>query len=271
MEQSQAGQPDLKPHRPVALLVEYDGGQYHGLQKQKSTPETVQEYLENAAGTVGSTDIDFIASGRTDTGVHATGQVVRMKLPETINDYKVPLALNANLPDSIRIRKAVTCDSEFHPRFDARQRTYIYRLIDRDPVVPIYRNFVAGIRVAMDVTLAHEAANTFEGFWELKEWRSSMCQATRTKLHIDCCKVAGPAADRPFWEVTIKARSFLHNQVRFMVGGIVAVASGKLLAEELKQALEQGTRPVIVKKELACGLTLHHIDFAKGKNPFKSE
>ena len=265
-----------RPMRRVALLVEYDGTSYHGVQRQENTRETIQEYLENAARSLGSLDPAFIASGRTDAGVHALGQVVAVTIPEKIEERRLALAFNHHLPNAIRVRRAAVCAPDFSPRLDARKRTYIYRFTAAETVPPLFARFVAYIGYQVDPELIQQAAAAFVGRWELCEWRSSICQAERTLLTIDECLATPPAPDtlgeiRRWWEIRVRARSFLHHQVRFMAGGVIAVGSGRLPLEELKSALAAGKRPTIVKKESAVGLCMTHVEFAEGRDPFASQ
>lgn len=261
------------PSRRVVLLVEYDGGTYQGLQAQKSGVPTIQSAIEAAASQLGSPDPAFAAAGRTDSGVHATGQVVAIDVPDRLESRRVAFALNAVLPRDIRIRRAVECPQGFHPRFDAISRTYLYRLNAGIPVDPLLRHMVAYSHHVLDPDLACRAASLFKGRWELKAWRSSDCQATRTLLTIDTARAVPPepGTNRHHWEFHFSARSFLHHQVRFMVGAITAVGSGRVELEELETALRDGTRPNLVKVEPACGLCLVGVGYPADKDPFQTK
>ncbi len=274
MDKNEAAREPLALNR-VALLVEYDGLAFQGLQRQRHTEETVQGKIEKAAGRVGSHDVGFVAAGRTDAGVHSTGQVVTVNLPQRLEIHRVHLAMNALLPPEIRVRRAAIAPQGFSPRFDARQRTYVYRMMARRPVAPIMRRFVAQTAYELDREAVLAAAESFRGQWEFREWRSSMCEATRTFLNIDEARAIPPNPspqndEEPtlYWRFLFRARSFLHHQVRFMVGGIVAVGSGRLHLEDLHQALSEGRRPKRVKCEAACGLCLSDVKYPADKDPF---
>lgn len=258
--------------RPFALLLEYDGAAYHGLQRQSHTEATIQTRLEMACAKLGGGETDFAAAGRTDTGVHATGMVVRVRLAETLEPEKATLALNAHLPADIRVRAAVPVSAEFHPRFDAIGRSYVYRLLSRESMPPLQRGFVARTVYTLDEDLMREAAACFAGRFEFREWRSTACQGTRTALTVDLAEAVAPEPDvpepRPWWLLRFRARSFLHHQVRFMVGGVVAVASGRLPIGELRDALAAGCRPGIVKCEAAHGLCFTRAYYPAEKDPF---
>lgn len=261
--------------RRAALLVEYDGTDYQGLQWQAHTSETIQGKVEDAVRRLGAPVPKFICAGRTDAGVHASGQVIAVNVPMRIEERRIALAMNAVLPRDIRVRRACHCAEDFSPRHDAIMRTYVYRLCARTEVPPLARRFTAFTPHLLDEERAMLAAEAFRGKWELKEWRSGSCQALRTFLTISEARATPPrlAPDDagemdPSWRFLFRARSFLHHQVRFMVGAVVAVGCGRLTVDELRAALVGGTRPAVVKMESACGLCLTEVRFAEGKNPF---
>lgn len=260
-------------HRRVALLLEYDGGPFQGLQRQAHTRETIQQYVEAAARQAGAPeDTGFVASGRTDAGVHAVGQVVALSLPRRLEEHRVARALNALLPPAIRVRRAADCGG-FHPRFDATSRTYKYRFWPGGAVPPLLQRYVAELRGSPDPQATCAAADAFVGRWELHQWRSSHCQAARTLLTIDECRADPPPPPDGtglggYWTITVRARSFLHHQVRLMAGAVTAVGLGKLSLEELRQALHAGHRPVLVKNEDPRGLVFTKVDFKEGKDPW---
>lgn len=266
-----AEKPAPLPTRRVALLVEYDGTAFRGLQWQPPPARTVQGVMEAALERLGSGTPGFVAAGRTDAGVHADGQVVAVNVPLRLGTARIRTALNALLPEDVRVRRARDCPGNFSPRFDAIRRHYVYRLCSREPVPPVLRHCVAYTPRALDPAAVRGAAEVFHGKWELREWRSSSCQSKRTLLTIESVRVYPPdaaGAARPCWEFHVAARSFLHHQVRFMIGAFTAVGSGKLAVEALRVALEAGKRPAIVKVEPARGLTLARVDFKPGSDPF---
>ncbi len=264
------------PQHRVALLVEYDGTNFAGLQRQLHTAETIQGKIEAAAATIGASPSRFIAAGRTDSGVHALGQVVVLELPKRLEQKRIRRTLNSLLPPEIRIRTAVICDPDFSPRHDAVQRTYLYQLSLRDEVCPIRMNHVAVDLRQLEPELTIAATKLFQGKLEMREWRSSRCQAKRTLLNIDEASALPPdptpespfALPRRYWTFRFSARSFVHHQVRFMVGGIASVGAGDLSLEELADALRAGKRPIRAKVMPACGLIFREVKFAPGKDPF---
>lgn len=263
--------------RRAALLVEYDGGAFKGLQKQRHTPNTVQSEIERAAQTLGVPEPRFVASGRTDAGVHALGQVVVIDVPAHLAERRLALALNALLPREIRVRRAVHCEEDFNPRLDARMRTYVYRLCSRDPVPPMLAKFVAYTVDKLEPEATIAAAASFAGEWNFSKWRSTECGGRRTVLTIVEATAfppgqpeegGGTIGDAAYWRFRFRARSFLHHQIRFLVGGVIAVGGGKLALEELQEALRQGRRPEEAKCAPAGGLCFTRVDYPAHKDPF---
>ncbi len=257
----------------VAAIVEYEGTAYEGLQWQASGP-TIQGEIEKAVRKFGVEEPRFRASGRTDSGVHARGQVVAVDLPASIPGNSIASAVNWHLPADIRFRRAVACDPEFDPRRDARLRTYRYLLCGGQPMPAMMRNRMGRARTRLDIGAMREAAGAFMGEHEFRAWRSTLCQAKRTVLEIRRFDIdvwrdrASHEGDWQTFEVTVACRSFLHRMVRFLVGGIVRVGCGELPVESLADHLREATLPPRVAPADACGLSLERVDYAEGRNPF---
>jgi len=266
--------PELAVRR-AALIVAYDGTAYSGLQAQRHDPQTIQQRIEKASAALGCAAPDFEACGRTDSGVHAEGQVVALNVPTRMEDRRIAPAFNRYLPDDIRVLRAVTCADDFSPRHHAIMRTYVYRFTERTEPPPAMRFAVAQLGWELDPDLACAAATAFVGHREMAAWRSSICQAKRTLLTIDDATVFAPdftgIEPRPYWILRFRARSFLHHQVRLMTGAVIAVGCGRIPLDALVRALAEGTRPALVKMEAACGLTFRSVDFAPGKSPFDAQ
>jgi len=254
-------------HRRVAALVEYDGTRFQGFQRQ---PEgrTVAGVIEEAATKLGSRDPWLGCAGRTDAGVHANGQVVAFWMPKQFEERRLKLALNAVLPEDVRVRDARTCSNDFDPRREAIQRSYVYRLCSGEPVPPLMRFMVAEHVRPLDLDMLSAAFALFAGEWEFREWRAAQCQGTRTHLRITEASVTPPVRDERWVTFTISSRSFLHNMVRFLVGGAIAVGRGKVSVDDLRVALAEGRRPSCVVPADACGLTLARVTYPTDRDPF---
>lgn len=257
----------------VAAIIEYHGTRYAGIQKQENGI-TIQEKIEDMARAFGVEDCVFRASGRTDSGVHARGQVISLYLPKNILSKPIYKAMNWHLPENIRVRKAVPCKEEFDPRSQARLRTYRYFLCSWQPLPPLMDNLMGRYKLRLDEDLMKAAAEVFKGNHDFKAWRSTMCQAKRTELKIKDFRIEpwrdrGPhGEDENTWEIIISCRSFLHRMVRFLVGGIVRVGAGRLTPDELAEHLDNKTLPEKILPAPACGLSLESVYYPDEYNPF---
>lgn len=206
------------------LTLEYDGGAFAGWQRQQGAP-SVQQVLETAAEALDGAPVQATGAGRTDAGVHALGQVAHIDLQREIRADKVRDALNAHLrPHAVAVLLAEEVAPDFHARFDATSRSYLYRIINRRPDLALDRGRAWRIPQQLDAAAMHEAAQALVGRHDFTTFRDSQCQAETPVKTLDSISVS-----RSGDEVAIHttARSFLHRQVRSMVGSLVEVGRGK--------------------------------------------
>jgi tRNA pseudouridine38-40 synthase len=225
------------------LLVEYDGRPYHGFQAQADQP-SVQGSIERAIlGFCGET-LRIHAAGRTDSGVHAMGQVIHIDLERAWDAAVVRDALNAHLsPEPIAILDASVAPPDFHARFSARERRYLYRILNRKSPPALERGRVWPVRNLTDAEAMHRAAQGLVGQHDFTTFRDVNCQAKSPVKTLDEARVW-----REGEEVRLEfvARSFLHRQVRSMTGSLAQVGLGRWSAADLAAALEARDRA-------ACG------------------
>lgn len=221
------------------LLVEYDGTGLVGWQRQDNGP-SVQQYLEEAAfGLCGET-VTVQAAGRTDAGVHATGQVAHVDLPRPYRADKVRDAINQHLkPNPVAVLEAWEVDEDFHARFSAKGRAYLYRIIDRRPPLVLNRNRAWHLPFALDAAAMAEAAAHLIGHHDFTSFRASECQAQSPLKTLDVLSVTRQGSEI---HVIAEARSFLHHQVRNMVGTLVQVGRGKWTPADVQAALAARNR-----------------------------
>lgn len=240
------------------LTIEYDGTPFSGWQRQVNGP-SVQEALENAVFALSSERVTVSAAGRTDTGVHARGQVVHFDLvrafpPETVRD-----ALNAHLrPAPVSVLDAVEAAPEFHARFDAIKRHYLYRIVTRKGPLALDRNRAWWIPYALDVDAMRNASHALLGRHDFTTFRAAECQANSAVKTLDQADVVATDDGVLF---RFAARSFLHSQVRSMVGSLVEVGRGRWLAEALAAALEAKDRARCGPLAPPGGLYLMRVDY----------
>ncbi|MEQ8819703.1 MAG: tRNA pseudouridine(38-40) synthase TruA [Sumerlaeia bacterium] len=272
---SQAFPPPVAPGdlARVALLIEYDGGPFVGLQVQDTGP-SIQGVMEDAARLLGSGEPDFRAAGRTDAGVHARGQVICLRVPAHLARANLRDALNWHLPETVRVRRVALCGEEFDPRRDARRRTYRYLLSAGQPLPPLMRGRMGRVKASLDLDRMRAAACELLGRHDFREWRSTQCQAHRTVLDMERVEVEpwfdpGPhGQDAQTFAITVACRSFLHRMVRYLVGGLVQAGRGALTPEELRLCLAEVRLPAGVVPAPPEGLSLERVDYAEGCDPF---
>lgn len=221
---SQDNQPAVEKVR-IALGIEYDGAAYIGWQKQKSPQqETIQQYLETALSKVADHEVLLTCAGRTDAGVHATCQVVHF---DAVKDRGVKAwteGVNSLLPKSIRVRWAAAQDDEFHARFSAMSRRYLYLIYTRDTESATLHSRATYSRHELNAPAMHEAAQHLLGERDFSSFRAAGCQsktAMRNVLHANIFTRGG------FLIFDVRANAFLQHMVRNMMGSLLQVGRGE--------------------------------------------
>jgi tRNA pseudouridine38-40 synthase len=239
------------------LTIEYDGTPFFGWQMQDRP--TVQGRLTEAIQAFSGDDMIPRGAGRTDAGVHALAQVAHVDLTNDWPAKKVRDALNAQLrPDPISVLACEQVADGFDARFSAKARHYLYRIVNRRSPLALERDRAWHVIYQLDAERMHEAAQVLVGHHDFTTFRSTQCQATSAEKTLDRLTVA-----RDGQEVRIEAssRSFLHNQVRSMVGSLRLVGGRKWSAADLKKALEARDRTACGPVAPACGLYLVKVDY----------
>ena len=240
------------------LDIEYDGGPFRGFQAQENLP-TVQGAIEEAVFRFCGERLRLHAAGRTDTGVHATHQVIHFDLSRDWKPDVVRDALNAHLvPAPISILKADLAPADFHARCSARGRRYLYRVLDRKPPPAIEKGRVFWVRTPLDADAMAVAAQRLLGTHDFTTFRDLACQAKSPIKTLDLATV-----ERVGEEVHCRfaARSFLHRQVRSMVGALVEVGSGRWTHDGITAALEARDRRACAPVAPSHGLYLSGVEY----------
>ncbi len=240
------------------VTLEYDGGPFAGWQRQENGP-SVQGALEEAIFKLSGERVTVTGAGRTDAGVHAYGQVAHLDLEKEFAPGKVRDALNYHLkPAPIAVLSADIVAAEFHARFSAAARHYLYRILCRRAPPVLDRGRVWHIMRQLDASAMEAAAQYLVGQHDFTTFRSSECQAKSPVKTLDKIEVR-PAAGEI--HIECKARSFLHNQVRSMVGSLKLVGEGKWRPEDLQGALNAKDRAACGPVALPEGLYLVRVDY----------
>lgn len=240
------------------LTIEYDGGPYQGWQRLAEGP-SVQGALEDAVETLTGARADVVGAGRTDAGVHAYGQVAHVDIDRPFEPQRLCDALNAHLrPHPIAVLKAEDAAADFHARFDARRRVYLYNAICRRAPLTLQRGFVWRVPRPLDIDAMSAAAERLTGRHDFTTFRDSQCQAKSPVKTLDVAAVRGDADRVSF---SFEAQSFLHRQVRSMVGTLVEVGLGKMTPDELAAALAAADRARCGPVAPPDGLYLVRVDY----------
>lgn len=240
------------------LTIEYDGTAFVGWQRQ-SNGLAVQEAVETAAAPLGCAPGGVRGAGRTDAGVHATGQVAHLDLAKPYRPDSVRDSINSALkPHRIGIRAAALAADDFDARHSAVRRRYLYRIVNRRAPLALDAGRAWLVKPALDAAAMAEAARCLIGQHDFTTFRDAECQAASPVRTLDGLTVErrGEAI-----EVRVWARSFLHRQVRSMVGSVVAVGLGRWTAGDLRDALDARDRSRCGQVAPAAGLYLAGVDY----------
>lgn len=240
------------------LTIEYDGGPFFGWQRQDNSP-SVQAAVEQAILKLTGESVTIAAAGRTDAGVHAFGQVAHADIAKEFAPDKLRDALNAHLrPHPVAVLTAEVAGDGFHARFDATARHYLYRIVNRRAPLTFDVGKAWQIQVDLDGEAMHAAAQRLVGHHDFTTFRASECQAKSPVKTLDRLDVS-----RMGEEISVRAsaRSFLHHQVRSMVGTLKLVGTGKMSANDVAAALAARDRSQCGPVAPPAGLYLVRVDY----------
>ena len=241
------------------LKVEYDGTGYSGWQYQTNS-KSIQEKIEKALNKILRLKLRITGAGRTDKGVHAFGQYANFKIDKKIeNETKFLNSLNfflrKNLISVISIKRKKTI---FHPRFDAKERIYEYKIINREGSLSLNYRKAWHVKNRLDISLLKKGAKVLEGTHDFSTFRASSCSAKSPIKKMNSVKVS-KKGDQII--LIFKSKSFLQNQVRSMVGSLKYLSSGKWSLKEFKKAFFSKKRSYCAPPAPACGLYLQDIKY----------
>ncbi|MCR5837322.1 MAG: tRNA pseudouridine(38-40) synthase TruA [Lachnospiraceae bacterium] len=241
----------------IRLIIAYDGTNYCGWQIQINGI-TVEEILNKALSDLLKEDIAVIGASRTDSGVHALGNVAVFDSETKIPPEKISFALNQRLPNDIRIQKSEEVPLDFHPRFCDSVKTYEYKILNRRFDIPLYRLYTHFVYMPLDVDKMKKAAAYIVGEHDFASFCSSGSQVentVRTVYTLDVSKTDDIIS------IKISGNGFLYNMVRIIVGTLIKVGLGVYPPEHVKEIIEAKDRYAAGPKAPACGLTLVEIEY----------
>lgn len=237
--------------RYFKCILEYDGSDYSGWQRQENTPLTVQEKVEEALTVIAKQPITVLASSRTDAGVHAYGQVIGFHMDSTIPTERLPVAMNSLLPGEIRVKEAIEVDSDFHPRFQTTGKIYHYLVDNGLFQSPFKRKYAYHVPYNIDPTLMQESAQHLIGKHDFSSFRAVGCSArspVRTIKRIEVFK------EGDLVRLEFEGDGFLYNMVRILTGTLLYAGFKKFSPNDVKSILAARDRTLAGPTVPAHGL-----------------
>lgn len=242
----------------VRLTIQYDGTDFHGWQIQNGL-RTVQGELTKALSLIDGRDVALHGSGRTDAGVHAEGQVASVQLQKPISAEKLRSAINGNVGKDVRVIEAEVVDEEFHARYSALEKTYLYRIVNGPVLSPFWLRYAHHDARPFDLERMTEVAKLFLGTHDWTAFSSAQSDSEnkiRTVTGLTVVRRWDQRAVGNVIEMTMSAEGFLRYMVRSIAGTLMAVGRGELENESVLRAINEGDRSLAGATAPACGLTL---------------
>ena len=240
------------------LTIQYDGTEFHGWQMQGEL-RTVQGELTKAVSLIEGCGVVVHGSGRTDAGVHAEGQVASVSLQKTITPEKLRAAINGNVGKDLRVMDAQVVADDFHARYSALGKTYLYRVVNGPVMSPFWLRYAHHEVRALDLDLMNQSANLFLGLHDWTAFSSAQSDAETRNRTITALTVSGHWDERAGCQVikmTVSADGFLRYMVRSIVGTLLSVGRGEIDFSLVQRAIDEGDRSLVGATAPACGLTL---------------
>lgn len=241
----------------VMLTVAYDGTAYHGWQIQPNG-ETIEGILNRCLSETLGEKIEVIGASRTDSGVHAMGNIAVFDTDSPIPADKISYALNQRLPEDIKIQKSEEVASDFHPRHCESRKIYEYRIYCAPFPMPVKRLYAYYTYIPMDVERMRRGASYLVGKHDFKSFCSAEAQVETTVRQVDSVEVVQEGQEIV---IRVAGRGFLYNMVRIIAGTLMEVGRGHIAPEEVKTILEAKDRQAAGSTAPACGLTLVKYEF----------
>jgi tRNA pseudouridine38-40 synthase len=240
------------------LLLQYDGTDFHGWQIQEDL-RTVQGELTHALSLLEGRSVNVHGSGRTDAGVHAEGQVASVQIAREISTAKLRAAINANIGRDVRVLQIEGVPDDFHARYSALEKTYVYRIVNGPVMSPFWWRYAHQEARRLDLTSMKQATELFCGKHDWTAFsaaQSDVEDRVRTVTRVEICQRPEERLRASLIEIRVSANGFLRYMVRAMAGTLMALGRGELDRDAISQALETGARPAAAVTAPACGLTL---------------
>ena len=240
------------------LLLQYDGTDFHGWQIQDGL-RTVQGELTSALSLIDGRDVIINGSGRTDAGVHAEGQVASVVVEKEITPDKLRAAINGNLDKDVRVLEVEEVADDFHARYSAVEKTYVYRIVNGPVISPFWFRYAYQDARPLNLDLMISASRLFLGEHDWTAFSAAQADVDdrrRTLTRLDVVDREDDREHGQMIEIRASANGFLRYMVRAIAGTLMAVGRSELSLEDVHEAIETGNRPNEAVTAPACGLTL---------------
>ena len=235
----------------VALGIEYDGSEYYGFQKQKSTEQTIQGNLENSISKVANHSIKTFCSGRTDAGVHAFMQVVHFDTESRRSTREWVRGINSYLPHDIKVLWSKELDETFHARYSATHRSYLYRILNNQTPSALWSKRSLFVPQKLDIRAMRAASKYLIGEHDFSSFRGSGCQSNSPVRSIEDIKIS---KKNNFISFELRANAFLLHMVRIIIGTLLMVGKREIKPVEMKNILNEKDRRIAGKTVSSSGL-----------------
>jgi tRNA pseudouridine38-40 synthase len=247
--------------RTIRLLIQYDGTNFVGWQRQESGT-SIQGVIEDALAKIDGGSVTLHGAGRTDAGVHAAGQVASARLATPLDDETLARALNANLPPTVRVFDLVTVADDFHARFNARSKTYEYRIWNGAAVPPFIRQFAWHVPQPLAVELLQRAADALVGEHDFAAFQgtgSTVHTTVRTIMSARWTEQRSSGGRLLAFEM--RGEGFLRHMVRAVAGTLVEIGLGRRAADDMPRVIASRDRSQAGRTAPACGLFLMNVEY----------
>lgn len=242
--------------RNIKMTISYDGSRYKGFQRLKDNDMTIQGKIESVISKMTGEDIEIIASGRTDMGVHAYNQVANFKTKSDLSLKKMKSYLYEYLPEDIVVHNIEEVDDRFHSRYNAKSKVYLYKIYNAEVHDPFLRKYTSHIPKKLDVDLMKEASKYLIGEHDFTSFASSK---SKKKSHVRTINSIDIVQKNDLIEIYVDGDGFLYNMVRIIVGTLIEVGNGTIAIEDIENIIKNGDRTKAGKCVAPNGLILEKV------------
>lgn len=240
------------------MVIQYDGGKYRGWQRLGNGENTIQGKIENVLSILAGEKIEIIGCSRTDAGVHALAQIANFKISEGRTESEIKSYLNKYLPEDISVREVTLVPEGFHARYNAKEKTYVYKIWNEEYSHPFMRKYSMHIAERLSIAAMRKAAQGFVGEHDFTAFSNAKSKKKSTVREISAIDIE---VDAGFIQIRVRGNGFLHNMVRNIVGTLIEVGLGEITASSVPKIIDSKERHQAGRIADACGLYLENVGF----------